>query len=139
MRATTALCEVDVRLMKVLKEKVQCRSSRSIHIDYNDPLVGGLSVHSTPARQIDNRSLPGGRSSYLATFQNTFPTRREREERWAGVEREWKWERCGQVWLNREERYAAFTTEAAQKAASRVKSKDLGVDRLRVELSLIHI
>jgi hypothetical protein len=62
VRATTALCEVGVRLMKVLREKVQCRSSSSIaiHIDYSQPLVGGLSVHSTPARQIDNLSLPGG-------------------------------------------------------------------------------
>eukprot|EP00966_Prymnesium_polylepis_P057742 1337363-Prymnesium_polylepis.2 len=33
--------------MKVLREKVQCRSSSSIHIDYSQPLVGGLSVHST--------------------------------------------------------------------------------------------
>eukprot|EP00966_Prymnesium_polylepis_P228393 5286156-Prymnesium_polylepis.1 len=48
--------------MKVLREKVHCRSSSSIHIDYNQPLAGGLSVHSTPARQIHNVSLPGGSS-----------------------------------------------------------------------------
>ena len=51
VRATPALCEVGVRLMKVLREKVYCRSSRSIHIDYNQPLVGGLSVNPDPARQ----------------------------------------------------------------------------------------
>eukprot|EP00966_Prymnesium_polylepis_P298690 6902658-Prymnesium_polylepis.1 len=28
-------------------------------MDYNQPLVGGLCVHSTPARQIRNVSLPG--------------------------------------------------------------------------------
>jgi hypothetical protein len=56
VRATPALCEVGVRLMKVLREKVHCRSSISIHIDCNQPLVGGRCVHSTalpPRRQID--------------------------------------------------------------------------------------
>ena len=60
VRPTPALCEVGVRLVKVLREKVLCRSSSSIHVDYNQLLVGGLSVHSTPARQIDNLSLDGG-------------------------------------------------------------------------------
>ena len=48
---------------KVLREKVHCRSLRSIHIDYNQPLVGGPSVHPTPATQIANIifiQLPGG-------------------------------------------------------------------------------
>ena len=65
VRATTGLCEVGVRRMKVLREKVHCRSSSSIHIDYNQPLVGGLSVHSTPARQIAKFQLPGG-----STYKN---------------------------------------------------------------------
>ena len=60
VRPTTGLCEVGVRRMKVLREKAQCRSSSSIHIDYNQPLVGGLSVHSTPARKNRNVSLHGG-------------------------------------------------------------------------------
>ena len=59
VRATTALCEVGVRVLSVLRENVHCRSSSSIHIDYNQPLVGGLSVHSTPARQIAKFQLPG--------------------------------------------------------------------------------
>eukprot|EP00966_Prymnesium_polylepis_P203423 4712797-Prymnesium_polylepis.1 len=46
--------------MKVLREKAHCRSSSSIHLYYNQPLVGGLSVHPTPARQIGNLSLAGG-------------------------------------------------------------------------------
>eukprot|EP00966_Prymnesium_polylepis_P122455 2830779-Prymnesium_polylepis.1 len=50
--------------MKVLREKVHCRSSSSINIDYNQPLVGGLSVRSTPARQIHNLSLPGETTVY---------------------------------------------------------------------------
>ena len=58
VRATPALCEVGVRLMKVLRERVHCRSSSSTRVDYNQPLVGGLSVHSTPARQIAKFQLP---------------------------------------------------------------------------------
>eukprot|EP00966_Prymnesium_polylepis_P018314 421899-Prymnesium_polylepis.1 len=52
--------------MKVLRKKVHSRSSSSIHLDYNQPLAGGLSVHSTPARQIGNLSLTG-RSTDVAT------------------------------------------------------------------------
>eukprot|EP00966_Prymnesium_polylepis_P325780 7381725-Prymnesium_polylepis.1 len=48
--------------MKVLRETVHCRSSSSIHTDCNQPLVGGLSVHYTPARQIANVSLLGGKA-----------------------------------------------------------------------------
>ena len=66
VRATSALCEVGVRLMKVLRERAYCRSSSFIHMDYNQPLVGGLSVHSTPARQIDNVLLPGGSTAFFA-------------------------------------------------------------------------
>ena len=64
VRATTGLCEVGLRRMKVLREKVRCRSSSSIHIDYNQPLLGGLSVHYTPARQICNLQLLGGSTYY---------------------------------------------------------------------------
>eukprot|EP00966_Prymnesium_polylepis_P087279 2020113-Prymnesium_polylepis.1 len=45
--------------MKVLRENVHCRSSSSIHVDYSQLLVGGLSVHSTPARQTGNLQLAG--------------------------------------------------------------------------------
>eukprot|EP00966_Prymnesium_polylepis_P042624 990387-Prymnesium_polylepis.1 len=51
--------------MKVLRETVHIRSSSSIHIDYNQPLVGGLSVRSTPARQIYNLQLVGGSTSFV--------------------------------------------------------------------------
>ena len=57
-RATTGLCAFGVRRTKVLREKVHCRSLSSIHIDYNQPLVGGPSVHPTPAMQIGNLQLP---------------------------------------------------------------------------------
>jgi len=59
-QATTGLCAFGVLRTKVLREKVHCRSLSSIHMDYNQPLVGGLSVHSTPARQIAKFQLPGG-------------------------------------------------------------------------------
>ena len=52
---------------KVLRENVHCRSLSSIHILYNQPLVGGLSVHPDPARQIVNVSLPGGSTTQLHT------------------------------------------------------------------------
>ena len=53
-------CGVSVGPMKSLSEKVPCRSLSSIHIDYNQPIVGGLSVHSTPATLSDNVFLAGG-------------------------------------------------------------------------------
>ena len=59
-RATTGLCAFGVLRTKVLREKVHCRSLSSIHMDYNQPLVGGPSVHPTPARAIDNVSVHGG-------------------------------------------------------------------------------
>ena len=59
-RATTGLCAFGVLRTKVLREKVHCRSLSSIHMDYNQPLVGGPSVHPTPARAIDNVSVNGG-------------------------------------------------------------------------------
>ena len=59
-RATTGLCAFGVRRTKVLREKVHCRSLSSIHMDYNQPLVGGPSVHPTPATQIGHLSLAGG-------------------------------------------------------------------------------
>ena len=59
-RATTGLCAFGVRRTKVLREKVHCRSLSSIHMDYNQPLVGGPSVHPTPAMQIGNLQLTGG-------------------------------------------------------------------------------
>jgi hypothetical protein len=65
VRATTGHCEVGARRMKVLREKVQRRSSSCIRIDYSQPLVGGLRVHSTPATQIANFQLTGGSRSYV--------------------------------------------------------------------------
>ena len=59
-QATTGLCAFGVLRTKVLREKVHCRSLSSIHMDYNQPLVGGPSVHPTPARAIDNVSVHGG-------------------------------------------------------------------------------
>ena len=45
---------------KVLREKVHCRSLSSIHILYNQPLVGGLSANLDPAKWIANLQLAGG-------------------------------------------------------------------------------
>ena len=64
-RATTGLCAFGVRRTKVLREKVHCRSLSSIHMDYNQPLVGGPSVHPTPARAIGNVSLWTEGTDYL--------------------------------------------------------------------------
>eukprot|EP00966_Prymnesium_polylepis_P289541 6687956-Prymnesium_polylepis.1 len=58
--------------MKVLRENVHCRSSSSIHIDYNQPFVGGLSVHSTPARQMVNLSLAGDFRDEIAVGQSSL-------------------------------------------------------------------
>ena len=44
---------------KVLREKVHCRSLSSIHIDYNQPLVSGLSMNATPLTRIVNLQLDG--------------------------------------------------------------------------------
>ena len=49
---------------KVLSGKVSCRSLSSTHILYNQPSVGGLSVHPDPARQIVNLQLDGGSINY---------------------------------------------------------------------------
>ena len=44
----------------VLNEKVHCRSLSSIHILYNQALVGGLSNSFDPATRIVNLQLTGG-------------------------------------------------------------------------------
>ena len=49
---------------KVLSKKVHCRSLTSIHIDYNQALVGGISMNPDPTRQIVNLQLNGGSSVY---------------------------------------------------------------------------
>ena len=73
-RATTGLCAFGVRRTKVLREKVHCRSLSSIHMDYNQPLVGGPSVHPTPATQIANLSLDGGSNVFrIAHFRYRLP------------------------------------------------------------------
>ena len=43
-----------------MSKKVHCRSLSSIHILYNQALVGGLSDSSDPATRIVNLSLDGG-------------------------------------------------------------------------------
>ena len=70
-RATTGLCAFGVLRTKVLREKVHCRSLSSIHMDYNQPLVGGPSVHPTPATQIANLQLAGGSISIRQNYLNT--------------------------------------------------------------------
>ena len=52
---------------KFLREKVHYRSLSSIHIDYNQPLVGGLSINATPLMWIVNLSLHGGSTAELST------------------------------------------------------------------------
>ena len=65
-RVTTAVA-LSVRLSgfgvgptMVLREKVLCRSLSTIHILYNQALVGGLRTNPDPARQIVNLQLNGG-------------------------------------------------------------------------------
>ena len=67
------LCGSDrVGPTKVLREKVVCRSLSSIHILYNQALVGGLSMNATPARQIVNLQLPGGSTVACTEHSNSF-------------------------------------------------------------------
>ena len=53
-------CGVGVGPTKVLTENFHSRSLSSIHILYNQALVGGLSASPAPATQIDNLQLTGG-------------------------------------------------------------------------------
>ena len=51
VRPTTGLCGAGVGPTKGLSKKVHCRSLSPTHIDYNQPLVGGLSANPDPVRQ----------------------------------------------------------------------------------------
>ena len=53
-------CGSGVGPTKVLREKVHCRSLSSIHILYNQALVGSLSMNATPLTRIVDLSLVGG-------------------------------------------------------------------------------
>ena len=61
--------------MKVLTEKVHSRSLSSIHILYNQALVGGLRDTFDPATRIGNVSLAGGSISWICEF-NAFSVRK---------------------------------------------------------------
>ena len=63
---------VGVGLTKGLSEKSLSSSLISIHILYNQALVGGLSVSYVPATRIDNIQLHGGsrRSACLPRLAN---------------------------------------------------------------------
>ena len=50
--------------MKVLIKKVQCSSLSSIHVLYNQTLVGGVSCTLTPARWIANVKVNGGSNEF---------------------------------------------------------------------------
>ena len=71
-------------LTKVLREKVLCRSLSSIHILYNQALVGGLSTSLDPGTRIVNLPLNGGSthlrfSSIRITSQDTDSKARVRK------------------------------------------------------------
>ena len=57
---TTSVRGAGVGPTKVLSEKPLCRSLSSIHILYNQAIVGEMGPLLASARQIDNVSLPGG-------------------------------------------------------------------------------
>ena len=50
--------------VKVLSRKVHCMSLSSIHILYNQAIVGGIKPLLRPARQIVNLQLDGGSTPY---------------------------------------------------------------------------
>ena len=60
---------VGVGLTKGLSEKLLSSSLSSIHILYNQALVGGLSVSYVPATRIDNIQLPG---EYVCSYSTVF-------------------------------------------------------------------
>ena len=68
VRPTTGLCGAGVGPTKVLSKKVHCGSLSSIHIHYNQALVGGLSDTFDPATRIHNLQPYGGSTTWTATL-----------------------------------------------------------------------
>ena len=62
---TTSVCGAGVGPTKVLSENPLCRSLSSIHILYNQAIVGEMGPRLTSARWIHNVQLHGGSTNHL--------------------------------------------------------------------------
>ena len=65
---TTSVRGAGVGPTKVLSENPLCRSLSSIHILYNQAIVGEMGPLLASARQIDNVSLPGGSTGLTRSY-----------------------------------------------------------------------